>query len=99
MKRGREYHGCGEEYNRERVGNITFPLIHIKAVGKNIKLGRGRKFWKQIKIFKKNQGGEEYQIVGNFLFLFCFRGLGLGQFLFRLRNQKSLLQEVERISS
>ena len=50
VKRGREYHSCGEEYNRERVRNITFPLIHIKAVGKTIKLGRGPKFLKKIKI-------------------------------------------------
>ena len=29
-KRGREYHGCGEEYNvekRERGSNIIFPII------------------------------------------------------------------------
>jgi len=30
MKRGRIYHGCGEEYNvekRERGSNIIFPII------------------------------------------------------------------------
>ena len=42
MKRGREYHGFGGEYNaekKEKGGNIFF-FFYIKAVGKNIKWGR-----------------------------------------------------------
>ena len=52
MKRGRKYHGCGEEYDverRERGGNIIFSII-LKAVGKIIKL------------FFFKWGGEEYLI-------------------------------------
>ena len=36
MKRGREYHGCGEEYNVEKrkIGsNIIYPII-IRLLGR-----------------------------------------------------------------
>ena len=38
-----------------------------KAFGKNIKRGRGRKFWEENQYVKKHWGGEEYQVVWNFL--------------------------------
>ena len=42
MKRGRENHGCGEEYNVEKMKGKRHHLpYNIKAVGKNIKWGRG----------------------------------------------------------
>ena len=63
VKRGREYRGCGEEYNKEkRENNIIFPF-YIKAVKKIIKLGRGRKFKKDL----KHRDGKEYQVLGNFI--------------------------------
>ena len=41
MKRGKEYHGWGEEYNVEKKGKgKQYHLFYdIKAVGKNIKVG------------------------------------------------------------
>ena len=45
VKRGREYHGFGEEYNAEkseRGSNIIFPII-LNAVWKNKEWGRGQK--------------------------------------------------------
>ena len=46
MHRGREYHGCEEEYNVEKKGNGKqyYLPYNIKDVGKNIKRGRGQKF-------------------------------------------------------
>ena len=42
--------------------------FNIKMVGKNIKGGRGTEiFGKKIQDLKKNAGGEEYQVVGNFI--------------------------------
>ena len=50
VKKGREYHGCREEYNvekRESGSIIIFPIISKKTIGKNgknikyIKRGRG----------------------------------------------------------
>ena len=43
MKRGREYHGCGEEYNlvkRDRGSNISYD---IEAAWKNIKWEKGQR--------------------------------------------------------
>ena len=41
VKRGRTYHGCGEEYNVEKgKGNQYHLPSTIKAVGENIKCGR-----------------------------------------------------------
>ena len=68
VKRGREYHGCGEEYNvekRERGSKIIVPMI-LKLLGR---ISRGKVteiLGKKIKIIK-NGGGEEYQVVGNFI--------------------------------
>ena len=43
MKRGREYHGCWEEYRVNRKGRgKQFHISHyIEALGKNIKRGKG----------------------------------------------------------
>ena len=64
VKKGREYHGRGEEYNLEKGKEKAYHLpYNVKAVGKNIKWGkggRGRKFWVRKSKFKKNGGGEEY---------------------------------------
>ena len=67
IKWGREYHGCGEEYNvekRERGSIIIFP-IRLRLLGR-ISSGeerKGTKIWgKKIKILK-NVDGEEYQVV------------------------------------
>jgi len=65
VKRGREYHGCGEEYyveKREMGSNIIFPLI-LRLLGR---ISSGEKWkgkeilGKNIKILK-NWDGEEYQ--------------------------------------
>ena len=56
MKRGREYHGFGGEYNAEKKGKGKQYLLffNVKAVGKNIKWGREErsieKLRKKIKI-------------------------------------------------
>ena len=71
MKRRREYHGCGEEYNvekSEKVKQYHLPF-NVKAVGKNIKWGRGEvdgNLGEKIKI-KNKRDGEEYQVVGHFI--------------------------------
>ena len=65
-KRGREYHGCGEEYiveERERANNIIFPFV-IEAVGKNIK---GTDIFGTKIIITKNGAGDKYQVLRNFL--------------------------------
>ena len=60
VKRGREYHGCGEEYNVEKEGkgkqyHIT---LNIEAVGEEYQLGkRGGRFGEDL----KNGGGKEYE--------------------------------------
>ena len=68
MKRGRKYHGCGEEYNvekRDRGSNVIFLIIlRLFKVGKR---GRGRKFRGRKSRFLKNGGGEEYKVVRNFI--------------------------------
>ena len=40
VKRGMEYHVCGEEYNLGK-GNKYYLYYNIEAVGKNIKCGKG----------------------------------------------------------
>ena len=58
MKRGREYQSCGEECNVEI--NLSY---NFKAVGKNIKWGRGEgdaNLGAENQDLKKNMGGEEY---------------------------------------
>ena len=50
LKRGREYHGCGEENNVEKY-----------------QVGRGENFRGRKSRFLKMVGGEEYQVVGNFI--------------------------------
>ena len=72
MKRGREYNGREEAYNvekRERRSNIIFPLI-LRLLGRLSSVergGRGRTFLGRLSRFKINGGGEEYQVVGNFI--------------------------------
>ena len=64
MKRWREYHGFGEEYNvkKESGSNIIFL---IKGCWK-YQEGRGAgNFWEENLDLKKNGGGQEYQVVGN----------------------------------
>ena len=66
MKRGREYYGCVEENNMDlrKRGALSYS-IKIKAVGKNIKLGRGEG---DENLGEGNKwGGEEYQVVWNFI--------------------------------
>ena len=43
VKRGRDYHGCGEEYNAEKSGKVKHyhRLYDIGAVVKNIKWDKG----------------------------------------------------------
>ena len=70
-RRGREYHGCGEEYNvekRERGSNIIFPII-MRQLGRISSGEKGKEMeisGMKIKI-KKNGGGEKYQVVENFI--------------------------------
>ena len=48
VKRGREYHGSGEECNVEKrswESNIIFILIIKPLLGRKSSGGRGRKFW------------------------------------------------------
>ena len=70
MKKGREYHVCGEEYSLEtgeRISNIIFPTIFRLWVGKSSRRkGKGTEFsGKKIKILKNE--GEEYQVAGNII--------------------------------
>ena len=72
MKRGRKYHGLGEEYNvekRERGSNIIFPLI--LRLFRRISSGEEGKgfgnYEEENKALKMNWGGEEYQVEGNFI--------------------------------
>ena len=67
VKRGREYHGCGEEYNvkkREKRSNSNFPLklrllgrISSGKEGKEMEILR-----KKIKIFKNMETGENIML-------------------------------------
>ena len=48
MKRGRAYHGCGEEYNVEKGKWTQKGMVNIEAVWKNIKWEKGEgdaSFW------------------------------------------------------
>ena len=71
VKRGREYHGCEEEYNmekRERGKQYHLPY-NIEGVGKKIKWRKEdehRNFGKENQDLK-TWGGEEYQVIGNFI--------------------------------
>ena len=72
MEREREYQGCGDEYNAEKGKGKQYHLpYNIKALGKNIKLGkreRGRTFFRRkLRLIKKNGDGEEYQVKGIFI--------------------------------
>ena len=60
MKREREYHSCGKEYNmekRERGSNIIFPII-LRLLGRisSGEKGRKRKFWGRKSRFNKRSG-------------------------------------------
>ena len=55
MKRGREYHSCGEEYNmekREMGSNIIFPIIFnlLGRISSGEKGNEDRNFGEEIKI-------------------------------------------------
>ena len=69
--RGREYNGCGEDYNVEtrlRASNIICSII-LRLLGRisSREYGKGTKIsGEKINIFK-NVVGEEYQVVGNFI--------------------------------
>ena len=55
---------------KKENGNQYYHPFKIKAVGKNIRWGRGEgdgNFGKKFTI-EKNGGGEEYQVAGNFIF-------------------------------
>ena len=56
MKRGRESHGCGEEYNLKKGnGKQYYPHYNILAVGLNVKWERGEgveHFWEENKDLK-----------------------------------------------
>ena len=56
MKRGRESHGCGEEYNLKKGKREAIYLhYNILAVGLNVKRGRGEgveHFWEENKYLK-----------------------------------------------
>ena len=70
MKKGREYHGRGEEYNVDKGKEKAYHLpYNVKAVGKNIKWGRGKgdgNFGEENQDYK-NGDGEEYQVECNFI--------------------------------
>ena len=57
VKRGREYHGCGEQYNlkkRERGSNMIFSMI-LRLFGRVSSWGEGKgsvNMGKKIKILK-----------------------------------------------
>ena len=62
VKRGRQYHGCGEEYNvekRERGSNIIFPMI-LRLLGRISRReagkGPGWTFFGEKSRFKKKSG-------------------------------------------
>ena len=68
VKRGREYHGCGEVYKHRKGKQYHLPY-DIKAVGKNTKWGRGKgglNLTRNSRL-KKKSGGEEYQVEENFI--------------------------------
>ena len=74
IKRRWEYHGCGEEYNVEKMekgSNIIFPF-NIMAVGKKSigEEGKGTEIWGR-KSRLTNGVGEEYQNVWNFIHPCC----------------------------
>ena len=70
LKIGREYHGCGEEYNVKKWerGNYIIFFVKLWLLGRisSREKGKGRKFWGKIMILK-NWGGEEYTVIGNFI--------------------------------
>ena len=66
MMRGREYQGCGEEYNVGKVEAISSSLKILRLFGRNSSWEewRGMKCWERKSRYKKGNG-EEYQVVGN----------------------------------
>ena len=67
MKREKEYQGPVEEYNFENLGKgeAISSSLQYKSVGIKYQVKkRGLKFWGIKSRFKKNCGGEEYQVVG-----------------------------------
>ena len=74
MKRGREYHDCGEEYTvgKKGKGEAISSSHNIEAFGKKINWGSGRKFRGEKKSILKNRNAEEYQVAGNFIHLCKF---------------------------
>ena len=67
-KRGREYHGCGEEYNVEK-GRQYHLLYNIEAVGKRLsgEKEKGTEISGEKKEILKIGGGEVNQVIGNFI--------------------------------
>ena len=71
MKRRREYHDCGEEFNedkRERGSNIIFSFILrlLRRISSGEQEKRTEISGKKMKI-KKMGIGEKYKVVRNFV--------------------------------
>ena len=58
MKRVREYHGCGEEYDVKKGKG--------EGCWEEYQEGMDTEFWGRKSRLKENGDGEEYQVVGNF---------------------------------
>ena len=65
VKRGREYHGYGEECNVGK-GKPYHRIYIFEAIFQVGKRGRRLKFRGRKSRLKKG-GGEKYQVVGNFI--------------------------------
>ena len=58
VKRGGEYHGCGEKKYVEILETKSYIIKWRREKGK-------RKFWEENQHLKKNGNGEEYLVVGD----------------------------------
>ena len=71
VKRGWKYHGCAVGKNIKKGKGKQYLPCNIKAFLKKIKLGggdgSGKIFWDEKERYKKYEGGEEYEVVGNFI--------------------------------
>ena len=66
MKWGRDYHGCGEEYNMEKKGKQYHLPYNIRANGRNIKCAKEERdgnFREEIR-FKKIGVGKNIKLWG-----------------------------------
>ena len=60
----RGYNGCGELYNVEK-GKVISPSLKYWGCWEEYQVGT-KTSWKKIKTFKNN-GWEEYEVVGNYI--------------------------------